>query len=209
MNDEALYNRAFRFSDKNYDRTAKTSAGTRDIQFLAPNYRMNELQGAVALAQLKKLKWICERRNRFGDGITDGIKGLPGIYPHKVINGCRSSYWFYMFRIDDTEAGVNRDDFSKALAAEGIPSSAGYIPNCIYEYDLFTGKNAYPGTDCPFGCKYYGKDIEYRKGLCPNAENIIKTAVRLTVNEFYTEQDLKDVTAAVKKVSDYYRQKSR
>ncbi len=204
FNDDDLYKKAFKFADKNYDRFSTDPFTMRRIEFLAPNYRMNELQGAVALAQLGKLKWICERRNSLGDAITEGIKGLPGISPHKVTEGGKCSYWFYMMRINESEAKVSRDEFTRALTMEGIPCSAGYIPACVYEYDLFINKNAYPGSDCPFGCKLYGKDITYSKGLCPTAENILNTAVKIPVNEFYTDNDLDEIVKAIRKVSAYY-----
>lgn len=204
MNDEELYKTAFRFADKNYDRWSDDPMAGRKIGFLAPNYRMNELQGAVALAQLDKLEGICELRRAYGEGITKGIAGLPGIHPPKILDGGSCSYWFYMLRFNEKEAGVNRADFCAALSAEGIPNAPGYIASCVYEYDLFTNKSAYRGTDCPFGCKYYGREIEYCKGLCPVAEEVLDTAIRLNVNEFYTEQDLKDAVRAVRKVSEYY-----
>jgi perosamine synthetase len=87
---------------------------------------------------------------------------------------------------------------------EGILCSPGYIPTCVYEYDLFINKNVYPGSDCPFGCKFYGKEIKYGKGLCPTAEDILKTSIRLNVNEFYTQDDLNDTINAIRKVSEYY-----
>ncbi len=207
MNDEEVYRRAFRFADKNYDRLSTDASAMRKIEFLAPNYRMTELQGAVGLAQLDKLEWICARRNAFGDAITEGIKDLPGIFPPRVVEGNKSSYWFYMMRIDEKAAGVSRDEFSKALAAEGIPNQAGYIPTCVYEYDIFLNKSAYPGTDCPFGCKYYGKDINYHNGLCPTAEEILRTAVKFGVNEFYTDEDAKEIVRAIRKVAGYYQSK--
>jgi len=128
LNDEESYIKAHKFADKNYDRFSKNSSAMRKIEFLAPNYRMNELTGAVGLAQLGKLKWICESRNAYGDKLSRGIKDLPGLYIPKVIDGGKSSYWFYMLRIDEKEAGVSRDEFSKALAAEGVPNTPGYIP---------------------------------------------------------------------------------
>jgi len=204
MNDQDLYHMAFRFADKNYDRLSKDPSVMRRVEFLAPNYRMTELQGAVALAQLDKLNWICERRNEFGDGITDGIRGLPGIYPHEVIVGGKCTYWFYMLRLNEQEAGVSRDEFCKALSAEGIPNQPGYIPACVYEYDLLKHKNVYPGGDCPFGCKLYGWEISYQTGLCPVSEEILRTAVRLNVNEFYTRQDLEDVVGGIRKVAGYF-----
>lgn len=205
INNEELYLKAFRFADKNYDRFTKDPMAMRKIEFLAPNYRMSELQGAVALAQIGRLEWICTKRHEFGEGITRGIRGLPGIYPHKVIDGGKCSYWFYMFRINEKEAGVSRNDFSKALAAEGVPNKSGYIPACVYEYELFLRKNAYPGSDCPFGCKHYGKGIEYYKGMCPEAEDILDTSILVGVNEFYTDKDLEDMVNAIRKLSSYYQ----
>ena len=204
MNDDELYKKAFRFADKNYDRFSKDPAATRRIEYLAPNYRMTELQGAVGIAQLDKLKSICERRNAYGDRISEGIRDLPGIHIPEIKEGNKSSYWFYMFRIDEKEAGVDRNEFSKALAAEGVPNQPGYIPSCVYEYDMFLNKNAYQGTKCPFDCKYYGREIRYYKGMCPTAEEILNTAVRLNVNEFYTDRDATEVIEAIRKVSAYY-----
>ena len=43
------------------------------------NYRMNEMQGAVGIAQLKKLKFIIRKQNENHDLIWDAIKTIPGI----------------------------------------------------------------------------------------------------------------------------------
>lgn len=204
MNDEDTYIKAFKFADKNYDRFSKDPAALRKIESLAPNYRMSELQGAVAIAQLDRLETLCQKRQAFGDAITKGISGLKGIYPPHVIEGGKSSYWFYMLRIDEKEAGVSREEFSKALAAEGIPNQAGYIPTCVYEYDMFQNKSAYEGTNSPFDSKYYGKDIDYKKGLCPVAEEILATAIKFSISEFYTQQDLDEIIEAFQKVSNHY-----
>lgn len=204
LRDDLLYEKALRFADKNYNRLSKDPGSMRKVESLAPNYRMTELQGAVGLAQLDRLEWICSKRNAFGEGITEGIRGLKGIVPPKITDGGRSSYWFYLFRIDEKAARVSRNEFSAALAAEGIPNSLGYIPSCVYEYDLFKNKSAYSGTDCPFGCKYYGRNISYHKGMCPVAEEILDTSIKLNVSEFYTDRDLADIVEAIRKVSKYY-----
>lgn len=200
--DDQLYERSFRFADKNYDRL---NSG-REVPWLAPNYRMNELTGAVGIAQLDRLRDICDRRGRYGDGLTSGIAGLPGIHPPRVRPGCRSSYWFYMLRIDEQASGVGRDDFCAALRAEGVPCDPGYIPSCVYAYPLFQNLSAYPGTHSPFDSPYYGRPIHYPAGLCPTAEAILATAVRLPVSEFYTDQDLEEVIAAIRKVAAYYQE---
>jgi len=180
--DETLYRAALMFADKNYDRIG--GLAIRNCESLAPNYRMTELQGAVGIAQLDKLAQICARRNAIGDRITQEIAGLPGVYPPKVLEDCASSYWFYMMRIDAAQAGVDAQDFADALKAEGIPAGKGYIPTCVYEYPLFQG--AYP------------------KGLCPVAEEILETCVKFSVSEFWTDEDVAEIIAAIKKVAGYY-----
>ena len=202
-NDENLYYRAFRFADKNYDRFGHVDI-RNEIESLAPNYRMTELQGAVGIAQLDKLEWICDTRNSYCERITKEISGLPGIYPPKVLEGCKSSYWFYLMRINKEEAGFDAGAFAEALNAEGIPAQLGYIPCCIYEYPLFKEKSAYKGTHAPFDSRYYGREIHYEKGLCPIAEEILATSVMLRVKEHYTEEDVTDIITAIKKISAYY-----
>jgi len=206
MRDQETYETAMRFADKNYQRLPTTQPN-RDIPFIAPNYRMNELTGAVGLAQLTRLPAICARRTWIGERITSGLSGLPGVYPPKVYEGCVSTYWFYMFRINEQEAGVSRDLFSDALAAEGIENQRGYIPSCVYEYELFENKNAYRGTGCPFNCPYNGHEHSYGKGLCPTAEDILNTAVRININEAMTDADVAETIAAIRKVSAYFQKK--
>ena len=203
-NDDELFDVAFRFADKNYDRYATSENGQRAISYVAPNYRMTELQGAVGLAQLDRLEKICAARKKYGDMITDGISGLKGVYPHKVADGNTCSYWFYMMRVFSEEAGVSLAEFSEALSAEGIPNSHGYV-DAIYKFPLFTKKSAYRGTHAPFDSKYYGREIEYKPGLCPVAESLHQTALRLSVNEFYTEQDVRDIIGGIRKVAEHYR----
>ena len=194
---EEFYHNAVMFADKNYNRFGTEVA--KNVSTLGINYRMNELTAAVGIAQLDKVEDICAKRHAYGDKLNAALQGIPGLYPHKVLPGCECSYWFYMLRIDAEKFGADRDEFAKALQAEGVPASAGYIPYCVYQYDMFRNRTAYPGgSNYPFG------DTHYQAGDCPNAEAILKTAVKLVVNEFYTEADLEDTIRAVRKVCAYF-----
>jgi len=166
---------------------------------------MNELTAAVGLAQLDRVEEICAKRNAYGKRLNEGISGIAGLYPHRVLDGCDCSYWFTMIRIDEEKLGVSRSEFVKALKAEGIKASEGYIPSCVYQYDLFRNRRAYPGdTNYPFDGTH-GNAIEYHDGDCPIAEEILATCVKIPVNEFFTEQDLLETVAAIRKVCAYYR----
>lgn len=206
MRDQELYETAMRFADKNYQRLPSKQA-SRDIPFIAPNYRMNELTGAVGLAQLDRLPGICARRTQIGEKISAALSQLPGVEIPKVYEGGKSTYWFYMFRIDEEKAGVSRDLFSDALQAEGIDNQRGYIPTCVYEYEMFVNKTGYKHTGCPFNCAYNGHEHHYGKGLCPEAENILNTAIRMNINEFFTDEDVDAIIAAVRKVSAFFSAK--
>jgi perosamine synthetase len=197
-NDEADYFSAHAFADKNYHRHG--SSVMKELHHLAPNYRMTELQGAVGIAQLRKLDWICGRRNMLGEKLNRGIEGLKGIKPMRITEEGWCSYWFYMLTLELSELRCTRKEFSEALAAEGIPNQAGYIPHVLYEHPLFKKQQAYKGSHYPFSLG----DYEYTKGICPEAEQILATAIRLDINEFYSDDDVEDMIVAIRKVAAFY-----
>ncbi len=198
-NDDTLSEMAGLYLDKGYRR----DGSGRRPEILAPNYRPSELHGAVAIAQLRKLPHICERRNVLGDRLTAAIAGIPGIHAHKVLNGCKSSYWFYLGRMDPEVLGVSRDEFVEAVAAEGVPVTPGYIQRMVYEYPVLTEHHAY--HDCPYPWDgVYGRKIEYGPGLCPVAEAIEATSWRSPITEFMREQDIDDIAEAIRKVARYF-----
>jgi len=76
-----------------------------------------------------------------------------------------------------------------------VPASAHYIGQCVYEYPLFVEHSAFESGEHPFQKQVYGT------GLCPVAENILKTAIVLPVNEAYTVQDLEETVTAIRRVA--------
>lgn len=196
---EELYHNAVMFADKNYNRFGADVA--KNVTNLAPNYRMNELTAAVAIAQLDKVEDICARRNAFCEELNREIESIPGISAHKITDGCKSSWWFYLLRVNEEELGADNEEFAKALRAEGINAYAGYLPSCVYQYDMFKNKTIYPGnSQYPFDGSY-----EYKDGDCPVAEEILDTCIKLHITEFYNKQDLEDTIKAIKKTAQYYR----
>ncbi|HYF51171.1 MAG TPA: DegT/DnrJ/EryC1/StrS family aminotransferase [Planctomycetota bacterium] len=198
-NDEKLAHRAELFADKCYDRRA---GADRNPFFTAPNYRINELTSAVALAQLGKLDSIVSRRRRYGDAVHQGFNNIPGIIPQAFVPGARASYWFYMFRIDEKIVGP-RAAFVAALNAEGVSATAGYVDRATYLYDVFTKRQGFAGSDFPFS---FAPEIQYKPGLCPNAEAIVREVVKIPVSEFFTDEDAQQTIEAIRKVASALRQ---
>ncbi len=204
-NDDNSRKLASLFLDKAYDR----EAGLRNPGFLAPNYQLTELQGAVALAQLKKLPWIVERRRKLGDRLTEHLKNIHGIIPQLIPDGCRHTYFFFLFHVDTELLNVSSKEFASTLDAEGIPAKANLITGGMpeYAYDIFKNRSAFPNSQHPFVNSEFGTDISYKDVHCPNAEKAFEQAIVLPINEFYTEKDIDEMAEAIEKASNYYGNK--
>lgn len=196
---EGDYHRTHAFADKNYRRMGNDL--NRTPSSLAPNYRMTELQGAVGIAQLNKLPWICERRNVLGEALNEGLRDLDELTVMKIPADSTCTYWFYMFRMKDGALNCSREQFCEALSAEGIANRMGYIPDVVYMQPMFQNKQAYLGSHFPFD----QSDIQYNRGDCPEAENILRTAVQVPISEFYSDEDIQETIAAIRKVVRYYK----
>ena len=102
--DDRLRYLASLFLDKCFQREEKI----RNPFFLAPNYQMTELQGAVALAQLERVEDITRRRNQLGTLLNELLGEIPGVSPQPVPAGCRHSYFLYLLKLELERLGLVR-----------------------------------------------------------------------------------------------------
>jgi perosamine synthetase len=184
------------FRDKGWQNRAQM--GPRAYTLLGLNYRMNELTGAVARAQLRKVEGVVKSMTRLGNRLTELIRDIDGICPCPVTPGGEHSYWLYAFRV----TGYSPQAFIKALRAEGIPAAWGYTITPIYTCaDALAYKKTFGRTSYPFDSPYYGGSIEYKPGLCPVAERELLETGTLRFYENWSEADIGDVAAAIRKVA--------
>ncbi len=184
------------FRDKGWENRGRW--GARSYTFLGLNYRMNELTGAVALAQLHKVESVVATMHRLGTLLTQKLSDLPGITPGPAEPKADPSYWLYAFMI----TGYDPQEFVEALAAEGVPASWGYTVDPVY---LCTGalknKRTFGSASYPFDSHYYNGEIEYGPGLCPVAERELKQIGTLRIFETWSESDIEDIAQAFRKVA--------
>jgi dTDP-4-amino-4,6-dideoxygalactose transaminase len=187
-----------RYGDKGMDRVG----GGGLFDSFATNYRMSELQAAFAAAQLTRLREIAERRSKLGNLLGEKIAGLPGIEPHAVRADDRCTYWFYMLRLRPGELRCDRAQFVKALSAEGVPASAGYIPVPLYGNPVFQSHGFFAGR---WPVKEFGLTaMDYAQVSCPEAEQILKTSVRVVIHEGMNETYVASIGDAIAKVARHY-----
>ncbi len=193
--DETYWERMKLFADKGYSRGKH---GPRAYVAHGMNYRMTELQGAVGLAQLKKVRSVVERRMKLGDLLSELISDVDGIKPAPKTPGAEHSYWSYPLRVERWSA----TDFARALSAEGVGAGAGYIGKPIFLCaESLYSKRVYGNSGCPFDCKYTTGTYRYDEDTCPHTVEVLNHMVNFTFNENYTEADIEDIARAIRKVA--------
>lgn len=188
--DDHLGRRARLFADKAWPR----DTGERTHLFLGLNYRMTELQSAIARIQLTKLSDVVERRQQTGQELAAALAELPGLDPPPTQG---HSYWQFPVFVDEQAAGGDAFRYAEALAAEGIPATGGYITRPLYLTPVLAEARTYGSSGYPLEQARQ----EFAPGLCPVTESLING--RLLVigwNEQYTAQDVADIAAGLRKV---------
>ena len=168
----------------------------------ATNYRMSELQAAVAAAQLTRLEDIAAKRAKLGRMLTERISDLPGVIPHEVHPEDRHVCWFYMFRVVPEALKCNRSVFTKALVAEGASVSGGYIKVPLYGEPVFQNHGFFAGR---WPVKEMGlTEMDFTKHKCPNAESMLVEGIRVHIKEYMTEEYILGVANAIRKVARHF-----
>jgi len=186
--------------DKGWPRTK----GGRDHLFLAPNYHMTELQAAVGIAQLAKLRKMVDARRRSAFQLTAHLEGSKA-RPVKILPDTTGTFFFYTFRLDSAEIRVSTADFVKALVAEGIDCFLGYpgkVP--LYRYPVIQDAATFGTSGFPYTLPGVNDSAGRRQPVCPQAERACTETVCIWWNECFTEVHIEQIATAVRKVFAAY-----
>ena len=202
-NNDDLGLRGKLFMDKGWHREIY---GPRKYEVFGPNYRMNDLSGAVALAQTRKLAQFTQPRRARGDQVTALLEGNPWVHPQKLIDGCKHTYWQYGMIVEEG-APFTADEFAAALKAEGISCGAHYIGKPIFLcHDAIRNQRLFGDSHYPFDLPG-ANPVVYDDTTCPRTQDVIDRLVMPTrPTQFWTEQDSADVAQAIRKVSENLNQ---
>jgi len=196
-NSEEIGQRMQLFADKNYNRGDRTM-DPRMYFGLAPNYRMNELTGAVGRAQLRKVRGVVEKRIALGARLNEKLAKVEGVMPATVTPEAEFSGWAYPLHVRDASKLA---EFKEALGAEGLWAGVGYIGKPIFLCaDSLKDRKTYGDSGFPFTAPG-AADPGYSEGACPGAEEFMEHVLTFAYNENWTEADIDDVARAIAKVA--------
>jgi len=187
--DPAIARRMFLFINKAWGYGDKNP----DHYFLAPNYRINEITGGVALAQFAKLSGVVARRRASAAKFEELIADIPGVTPQSRPNDVNPVYWKCCVNIDETKAGVSLNDIASKMRAAGIFAMPRYVGKPAFECQIFRDKVTFGNSSWPY-------TDPSRTGLPPvdhdrkNFPGAIKALAQILVipwNEFYTDEHVR------------------
>jgi perosamine synthetase len=165
------------------------------------NFRLGEVESAIGIEQIKKLKKKVKRRQQIALKLTKALNKLPGIQTPKIKKNCTHAFYIYALLIDKKITKVTKKKIYNALVAEGLD-------NILDEYftlhllPMYQNKLAYGSKGFPWSANFTRKNISYKKGICANAEKLNKEnliLLELCVHE-YSEKEVDLVINCFRKV---------
>ncbi len=201
-NDEEFMDRCYSYHNVGFPYGAVIGAVGQGSVMLGTKLRLTEYQAAIGLAQLGVLDAQTTLRNENAAYLRSRIKNIPGIKPYRLYdNVTRAAFHMFAFRYRKEEFhGLSRDQFLKALTAEGVPNLSGYSPYLNkqpYLENAFQSKN--------FRKMYSGDELDFKKysekNECPENDSLCMEAVWLPQNLLLSgKSDLDGIAEAIDRI---------
>jgi perosamine synthetase len=192
-NDDALARRIRLFVNKAWG----YGDPTPDHYFLALNYRMTELQGAVALAQLGKLERCVQHRRAMARRLTDQVSTLPGLSTPWSSDHAEHSYWRYCLWIDDRVCAGGSPALGAELKKWHIAAAPRYIQKPAFQCELFRDQRTFGNSRFPFTLAR-PETVDYAPERFPGVFEGLREILVLPWNEGFSNAHVDYIAAAIR-----------
>jgi len=192
-NDDALARRMYLFINKGWG----YGDPNPDHYFLALNYRLSELQGAVALAQLQKLASVVDARIRTAVEMTRMLEGVPGIETPMKRAEDRHVYWKYCLRVDGSVIDGGSPKLGALLKEDGIASAPRYIQKPAFRCEVFREQRTFGRSRWPFTLARR-EAVDYRDERFPGTFEALEGVLVLPWNEKYDAEHLDYLNGSIR-----------
>ncbi len=196
--DQDLYHRAEWYHDHGHDHLSTVHRALDGRTILGFNYRMNEVQGAIGLAQLRKLNRVLAAQRKNKAAIEAMLAPIPGLKFRAVPDPEGDSATHLGFNLPtETKAKA----FQKALSAEGIGTTCfkdnfwHYVPNWEHFLAKSTAqtKNAFNDPR--------NRKVSYSRKAIPRAEDLLGRTLIMGINVKMPAAALKKIRKGIEKAA--------
>ena len=118
-----------------------------EYETMGTNYRLTDVQAAIALPQLARLETTIEQRQANAARLSAGLAGVAGLVTPVVTPGCRHVFHQYTIRVTE-EASLDRDKLAAELASRGVQTGI-YYPRVVFDYDCYLEHPNVVASDVP------------------------------------------------------------
>ncbi len=119
------------------------------------NYRMNDIQSALGLSQLKKIERVRSRRRQIVNTYNEAFTETKYVQIPFESPECDSNFHLYILLFDFEKMKSHRAQFMLALKEQGIQTQVHYIP--VHTQPFFQETFGTAWGDCPLAEAYYQK----------------------------------------------------
>jgi len=144
------------------------------------NYRLTDLQAAIALPQLADYGAALAGRRRNAERLGSGLGDVAGLRVPRQQPG-REHVWHQYTVLLTDEAPVDRDELIARLTEKGVGCGV-YYPRLVFDYDCY--------RDHP---RVIAEEM-------PVAQRVTERCLSLPVHQHLSESDVDTVIAAVREV---------
>ena len=195
-----LYHRAEWYHDHGHDHNPQVSRALEGRTILGFNYRMNELQGALGLAQLRKLDYIIAEQQKNKKIIKDALAVVPGVQFRKLPDPEGDSATFLAFNLPEENAAQK---FQNLLSAEGVDTVCykrnlwHYVPN----WEHFLARSTANSKQYPFTSPANKGKVQYNRESIPQAENILGRTLVMGIAVKMSREKLDQITKGIERAA--------
>jgi dTDP-4-amino-4,6-dideoxygalactose transaminase len=105
-------------------------AGYDNVVYIGTNGKMNEASAAMGLTNLESLDEFVAVNRRNYECYNSSLKDIPGIKLRQYDDHEKQNYQYIVLEVDESEAGLRRDELLKVLHAENVLARRYFYPGC-------------------------------------------------------------------------------
>ena len=137
---------------------------------LGNNFRLGEIEAAIAIEQLKKLRKIVKKRIRIANYLTKKLSEIKGLQLPKIYKDNTHVYYTYPIILKE-KYNFSRKKILKYFKKYKIPNMGEGYQN-LHLLPVFKKKQIYGKSNFPWNSEFNNRFISYKKGICPIAEKM-------------------------------------
>jgi 8-amino-3,8-dideoxy-alpha-D-manno-octulosonate transaminase len=195
-NDKAIYTKASEYHDHGHDHNPKVSRGLEKRNFIGVNFRMSELQGAVALAQLRKLESvILPAQSKNKARIKEALAKIDQITFREIPDPEGDTATFVTFFLPTARKAKA---FNKAMADAGAGAIYWYENYWHYyeQWEHLLGGKSLMRTGYPFRGESGQVRCTYAKDALPKTAEILSRTLSIGIN-IHMDQQIPKIVSAI------------